>query len=136
MAVIQNEATGRPMAARAEALGERLGRSLARARRRFERPRQTEVRAAPERGAPERGAPERQAGGGPLVHRADDLVTHFERGFTSYATVLRNRLRRGVARIREEAEDIAAEAAHLRETRAAGEPPPEQSRHSEAEPAA
>jgi hypothetical protein len=89
-------------------------------------PRQTE----------EGSAPERPAGGGQLVRRADDLVTRFERGFGSYATVLRDRLRRGIARIREEAEDMAAEAAHLREARAAAEPQPDQSRHGEAEPAA
>jgi len=126
MAATPNEPPGKRMAVRAEALGERIGRSLARARRRFETPRPAEPVEPPERPARDEQ----------LMHRADDLVTRVERGVTSYATVLRNRVRRGVARIREEAEDIAAEAADLCERRSAPEPPADRPHRHEGEPAA
>jgi hypothetical protein len=135
MAITRNDPSGNPTAIRAEELGERLGRSLAKARHRFEataRPPEVETARRPE----EDVAPEHPATGSHLVHRADELVTRLEHGFVAYATVLRDRLRRIAARMREEAEDVAAEAAHIRETRAAAEPHGDQSNRHQGEPAA
>lgn len=131
MAVSRSDPSGNPTAIRAEALGERLGRSLASARHRIEAARR------PEDPEIARGRGEIETGRGPgddvtavhpptdsqLVHRADEVLTRLERGFVAYATVLSDRLRRAAARIREEAEDVAAEAAHIRETRAAAAEP-------------
>jgi hypothetical protein len=125
MATMPNEQSTTSTPARAEVLGERLGRSLARARQR--------VKSS---GRPEGAASEQPKSDGPLVQRADALVTRFGGGFTAYATVLRNRLRRAMARIREEAEDIAAEASHVRDTRAAAAPQADRSTQREGEPAA
>jgi hypothetical protein len=125
-----NEPSKTSTPARAEMLGERLGRSLARARQRVK------STGRPEGGRPESAASEQPKSDGPHVQRAEALVTRFGRGFTAYATVLRNRLRRAVARIREEAEDIAAEASHVRDTRAAAAPHEGQSAQRKGEPAA
>jgi hypothetical protein len=125
MATMPNKPSKASTPARAEELGERVGRSLARARQRVK-----------STGRPESAASAQPKSDGPLMQRADALVTRFGRGFTAYATVLRNRLRRAVARIREEAEDIAAEASHVRDTRAAAAPHEDRSTHREGEPAA
>jgi hypothetical protein len=98
------------IAVRAEALGERLGRSLAGLRQRVPRT-GTRDDETQDQGAA-------AAGDGERVRRADQLVTRLQGSAVAYATVIGQRLRRLVARLREEAEDIAAEAQHLRTDRA------------------
>jgi hypothetical protein len=114
------------VAVRAEALGERLGRSLAGLR---QRARASGMRddEAQDRGAPPldetREAGAAPAGDGERFQRADQLVTRLQGGAVAYAIVLGQRLRRLAARLREEAEDIAAEAQHIRTDRTSGRTP-------------
>jgi hypothetical protein len=109
-------------------LGERLGRSLAGLRQRLSVPgmRDDETRDA--------GAD--AVAGGERMQRADRLVTRMQGGAVAYATVLGQRLRRLAARLREEAEDIAAEARHVRTDRASERAPGttvvDETRHSAA----
>jgi hypothetical protein len=112
----------RTIAARAEALGERLGRSLAGLRQRVPgtRTRDDETRAPAPDETQEAGM---AAGDGERVQRADQLVTRLQGGAAAYAVVIGRRLRRLAARLREEAEDITAEAQHLRTDRASGRAP-------------
>jgi hypothetical protein len=63
------------------------------------------------------------AGDSERFQRADQLVTRLQGGAVAYAIVIGQRLRRLAARLREEAEDIAAEAQHLRTDRASGRAP-------------
>jgi hypothetical protein len=114
------------IAVRAEALGERLGRSLAGLRQRARAP------MARDDETQDPGAPAfdetREAGAAPAGHgerfqRADQLVTRLQGGAVAYAIVIGQRLRRLAARLREEAEDIAAEARHIRTDRASGRTP-------------
>jgi hypothetical protein len=87
---------------RAEALGERVGRIFAEVPRRL------------------RGDGDRNPSGtvtaedGEQFRRADALVSRAQHATAAYAGVVGSRLRRLVARLREEAEDIAAEAKYLR----------------------
>jgi hypothetical protein len=97
------------IAERAEALGERFGRALASVPRRLRG-----------EGAQDAGAtvvPE----DGERFRRADALVTRMQQAVASYTTVVGQRLTRFAARLREEAEDIAAEAQHVRARPSAGE---------------
>jgi hypothetical protein len=98
------------MALRAEALGERLGRSLAGLRQRLP--------VAGTRDDETQQARAAAVGDGERIQRADQLVTRLQGGAVAYAVVIGQRLRRLAARFREEAEDIAAEARHLRTDRA------------------
>jgi hypothetical protein len=63
------------------------------------------------------------AGDGERFQRADRLVTRLQGGAVAYAIVIGQRLRRLAARVREEAEDIAAEAQHIRTDRVPGRTP-------------
>jgi hypothetical protein len=100
---------------RAEALGERLGRALASAGSRI-----TGDGAVGKQLARLGTGKELD---GERFRRADQLVTRLQHGAGAYAAVIGKRLRRVAARIREEAEDIAAEAQHLRKPAGSKEPP-------------
>jgi hypothetical protein len=109
------------MALRAEALGERLGRSLAGLRQRLPvagtRDDETQDPGVPARDETRQGGAA-AVGDGERIQRADQLVTRLQNGAVAYAVVIGQRLRRLAARLREEAEDIAAEARHVRTDRA------------------
>ena len=97
------------LAHRAEALGERVGRIFAEVPRRL------------------RGDGERAPSGAVTAddseqfRRADALVTRAQHATAGYAAAVGARLRRFAARLREEAEDIAAEAKYLRAGGSTGE---------------
>jgi hypothetical protein len=97
------------IAERAEALGERFGRALASVPRRLRGD-----------GAQNAGATV-TAEDGERFRRADVLVTRMQHAVAAYTTVVGQRLTRFAARLREEAEDIAAEAQHVRSRRPAAE---------------
>jgi hypothetical protein len=88
---------------RAEALGERLGRSAAQAAQR--------LRSLATENLPRTGGAEVPAGGdeGP-AQRAEYLVSSIENTAANYSRVIVDRFRRVFARAREEMEDVVAEA--------------------------
>ena len=89
---------------RAEALGERLGRSAAQAAQR--------LRSLATENLPRTGGAEVPAGGadeGP-AQRAEYLVSSIETTAANYSRVIVDRFRRVFARTREEMEDVVAEA--------------------------
>ncbi|HEX3157569.1 MAG TPA: hypothetical protein VHQ45_03585 [Gemmatimonadaceae bacterium] len=90
-------------------LGERVGGSAANATRRVRRTADTTADGRAR----------------PALDRADEVVNRMEEIVGVYATVLGRRLQRLAARAREEAEDMWAEAQHLRSERqrAAAAPP-------------
>jgi hypothetical protein len=94
---------------RAEAFGERVGRIFAEVPRRLrgdgDRDPDTTVTAED----------------GEQFRRADALVTRAQHATSAYAAVVGTRLRRFAARLREEAEDIAAEAKYVRAGRSSEE---------------
>jgi hypothetical protein len=89
---------------RAEALGERVGRSAAQAAQR--------LRSLATENLPRTGGAEVPAGGadeGP-TQRAEYLVSSIETAAANYSRVIVDRFRRVFARAREEMEDVVAEA--------------------------
>jgi hypothetical protein len=88
---------------RAEALGERVGRSAANAAQRL-RALATESLPAVARGA-ESAGPDQDP-----TERAEYLVNSIESAAASYSRVVSDRVRRVFARAREEMEDVVAEA--------------------------
>ena len=89
---------------RAEALGERVGRSAAQAAQR--------LRSLATENLPRSGGAEMPAGEGEEgpTQRAEYLVSSVENAAANYSRVIADRLRRVFARTREEMEDVVAEA--------------------------